>query len=622
MPKLSPSVDVFYASPDLKTAGVRSLTDEFTLRVKDIGRFERTVHKLLSGMPLNRSEQKLAELLKKLGVVREERDVAWEGDKKVRVNARISGFRRERETLEKRIIKGGKRVSILISSSAFTDEIEEWDRKTSPPKLVALTDSFIGPFTLREGDATASDAIKRIKSSWKLKPVRFVAVKMKERVPPANALFFKTILDELERFSKSEQVRLKNRILLPGGKPERIIPYGKSTVGEKKDLHIKSRKVVYRENGHRCANALDTIKKAEKLVGKFGIITSLRGGKCETSEVMDPKLLGKISWRSALNMRIHGGKGVSRDQKIASCLLEGIERYCGKYRGDEKLTVARYEDVRKDAIPPAEFVPSRLQMENWEGREIEWVWGYSLTRKKPVLVPAVFTFLAFKSRASRFVNYDSNGLAAGNTLEEAILHGICEVVERDSALIVMKNRMRVPEIDYPLSPKLVKLLNGAECRVFNFTLDIPVPVLGTMVGETLAVGAHLDPDVALTRAVTEALQIFPQKSPVDFLKSGKKGTFNLKNLASDDLKESIETCVRLLKKAGLETIVVDLSRPDVPFPVVRVLIPGTQPIDAPGMPRLSKRCIEVPKKLGYRSNPGFDLPPGYLSPLDRVMYPY
>ena len=62
---------------------------------------------------------------------------------------------------------------------------------------------------------------------------------------------------------------------------------------------------------------------------------------------------------------------------------------------------------------------------------------------------------------------------------------------------------------------------------------------------------------------------------------------------------AIETCVEALSRVGSEVIVVDLSLPDIPFPTVRVLATGLQPLLHEGDMRFSRRFFEVPVILGH-----------------------
>ncbi|MBL0337459.1 MAG: YcaO-like family protein [Chitinophagaceae bacterium] len=90
-----------------------------------------------------------------------------------------------------------------------------------------------------------------------------------------------------------------------------------------------------------------------------------------------------------------------------------------------------------------------------------------------------------------------------------------------------------------------------------------------------------------------------------FYTSGQANTIrfdSLKNYATNNIKENIETCLSFMESINAEVIAVDLSRPDIPFPVVRMLATRLQPILQKDHPlRLSIRFFEVPVKLGVRS---------------------
>jgi ribosomal protein S12 methylthiotransferase accessory factor len=81
-----------------------------------------------------------------------------------------------------------------------------------------------------------------------------------------------------------------------------------------------------------------------------------------------------------------------------------------------------------------------------------------------------------------------------------------------------------------------------------------------------------------------------------------------------DVKDDIDHCVRLLEDNGLEVIAVDLTTPEVEalgFKVVKVLIPGTQPIDfGPRWHLGGQRLYDAPARMGY---PGAAREPWHLN---------
>src|SRR5205085_9014227 len=78
--------------------------------------------------------------------------------------------------------------------------------------------------------------------------------------------------------------------------------------------------------------------------------------------------------------------------------------------------------------------------------------GGSLTRARPVLLPGERVFVPFRSpRPADVTDYPTlSGYAAGPTLEEAALHALLEVVERDAFMIAWANRLRLRPLE--LSP--------------------------------------------------------------------------------------------------------------------------------------------------------------------------
>ena len=322
----------------------------------------------------------------------------------------------------------------------------------------------------------------------------------------------------------------------------------------------------------------------------------------------------------------YSGKGASDAQAVASGCMEFVERISAAMRPGDELLEASADEVAGEAVDPRLFwISAETGFDST--RRIDWVRGYSLTSRRPVLVPANLVFAPYTpSRPGKAIGHsDSNGLASGNNLEEAILHGILEVVERDAAMIGEYNRLSRPEIEVKGLPRDVQGLldwlsrQGYRCSFRSAMTDIPIPAVSAFLRHaqdpartSVAFGCHLDPGIACSRALTEAVQLQPPARNLEAWRaSGSPEHYaapapslmklkDLGTLATNDLKEDIEICVGILSKAGAEVIVVDLSLPDVPFPAVRVLATGLQPVLREGDLRLSTRFFEVPVKLGLR----------------------
>jgi ribosomal protein S12 methylthiotransferase accessory factor len=229
---------------------------------------------------------------------------------------------------------------------------------------------------------------------------------------------------------------------------------------------------------------------------------------------------------------------------------------------------------------------------------------------------------------ARFTTMDSNGNAAGNCLEEAILQGFLELAERDAIAIWWYNRLRRPGVDLASfsEPYFQAVLEHHRAQGWNLwaldlTHDLGIPtftVLGRFPGNgryCVGFGAHLDARIALQRALTEFNQLFDprQKStppwtdadlpdstflhPDDTVPPRTPADFPVP--PQEDILDDVRTCVARAARAGLETLVLDQTRPDVNLHVVKVIVPGLRhfwPRFGPG------RLYEVPVKQGWRGS--------------------
>ncbi|NER34799.1 MAG: TOMM precursor leader peptide-binding protein [Oscillatoria sp. SIO1A7] len=363
-----------------------------------------------------------------------------------------------------------------------------------------------------------------------------------------------------------------------------------------------------------------------------------------------------------------GGKGKTEIQAKASALGEAIERYSGVFQGYETRRTATYKELGAAAIHPHDFLNFSEEQyktrETWnvectnhfqkvaerfdaeaEATEIEWTPLWSLTKQEFKYLPTAYCYYGYSKLPKAYCWANSNGCAAGNSLEEAILQGFMEVVERDSVALWWYNRIKRPAVDlasfnepYFLSLQEYYRNVDREIWVLDITSDLGIPVFAAISRRTdgksedivYAFGAHLDPKIAVQRALTEANQLLPSvlKANSDEAKESK-GTDELiiswrqkatvanqpylkpdegqvkvyadyPQLASDDLRDDVMTCVEIAAKEGLEVLVLDQTRPDIGLNVVKVLIPGMRIF----WKRLGPgRLYDVPVKMGWLSEP-------------------
>jgi oxazoline/thiazoline synthase len=432
-------------------------------------------------------------------------------------------------------------------------------------------------------------------------------------------------------------------------------------------------KVIMTSGGYRSLPPAETVARHRKHVSPLtGVVSHLERIKSE--QPLDASFLAKHNFSprpetvEALQSGLIGdsyGKGSTAEQGEASALMEAIERYCGMFQGNEIRTVRRFVDFPAgDAIHPNDVLllsdAQYGQAGNGESCtadgvqrrfdptvETEWSPVWSLRDERFKYVPTGLLYFFHEGPGSNQISADSNGCAAGNTLEEAILQGFLELVERDAYAIWWYNRLRCPEVDLDkLGDSYIRDLRTAFAAmdrslwVLDVTSDLGIPAVIAVAHWTedsrerieFAAGAHFDLRIAALRAMTELNQFMAidrmrrrstgeadpeghdalpiRKHPYvrPHGKAVAKRTQFAKFLTLDR-RDQVLACVKLVKRFGLDFLVLDQTRPDIEVPVVRVIVPGLRHFYrrfGPG------RLYDVPIKLGLRKRP---LPEAELNPL-------
>ena len=225
------------------------------------------------------------------------------------------------------------------------------------------------------------------------------------------------------------------------------------------------------------------------------------------------------------------GKGTTVEQAECSALFEWIERHLSAWRGEKELVTASYRDVQDRAVDMPFLASSLLpglplsSTRSFDPDEpIDFVWGHCLRTDRAILVPAASVFLCptlFRGSLVELPSAGSSGLSAGCSFADALLQGLLELVERDACHTALRNARPFPRIDpRSITDDAVRALlervekAGYECHLRDVTSDIGVPAIEAFFvceGEYVhhyqsGFGAHLDPEIALRRAVTEAAQ--------------------------------------------------------------------------------------------------------------------
>ncbi|MDD4668800.1 MAG: YcaO-like family protein, partial [Candidatus Methanomethylophilus sp.] len=220
----------------------------------------------------------------------------------------------------------------------------------------------------------------------------------------------------------------------------------------------------------------------------------------------------------------YNGKGATCEEAEASGIMEAMERYAAEPQESDEFahgTYAQAADIGLTVCPEDLILPMPYQ-EAWPGQDIAWCEGYEMFRGSRCWVPACAVYHPYTPDGDmQLFRSHTNGLAAGNTLEEAILHALLEDIERDAWSIAeyREHAVRDLTVDDP-SSVAYRLLQkfrerGVEIHLKEITSDIGIPVIGAAADDvqtrdpemlTIGIGCHLDPEIAAIRALTEVAQ--------------------------------------------------------------------------------------------------------------------
>ncbi|GAA2310056.1 YcaO-like family protein [Nonomuraea roseoviolacea subsp. roseoviolacea] len=303
------------------------------------------------------------------------------------------------------------------------------------------------------------------------------------------------------------------------------------------------------------------------------------------------------------------GKGLTHDLAKVSAAMESIESWHAERvdPGETTATVADMERacgyrVRELALEPRHHL--------WPGLELEWTRASRLDDGTDTFLPTDLLRLDGRVRDTwmpPLFAQNSNGLASGNTFAEAALHGLYEVIERDClarAATGPSPALDLGTVDGPAREPL-DLMAAAAVEVRVEVLPSPTGLacfLATIWSEEFPVpfagaGAHLDRDVALCRALTEAAQsrvtqiagarddlttgayrraVSSGSARPEPLPEAVRLTYDeIASVRNETLAEDLRATVGgVVALTGRSPLVADHTRPDLGIPVVRVVCPG------------------------------------------------
>ena len=319
-------------------------------------------------------------------------------------------------------------------------------------------------------------------------------------------------------------------------------------------------------------------------------------------------------------LAVEGGKGVSLAAAMTSAAMEAIERFVGE--SDPLIEVrGTVADVGPSLAVPADAFPMFRYASIAPARVYDWTWMRNLLSDRESLVPS--DLVALPAGQPRFPfghpwAAGSNGLASGNHLPEAICAALYEVIERDATSCwQLAHRRGVPRLLVDPSTITGAVIGdvlgtldqaGVEAQIVWCPTDIGVPTClahlvdrHSHVGVYKGYGCHLDPEIAMTRAVTEAVQsrtIFVAGARDDLLRATYEAMKrsdvltpqefsagaqlvsldDIPNRATSTFHGDIAVMLDLLERAGFAHVLArELEASAFEASVARVLVPGLEP---------------------------------------------
>lgn len=391
----------------------------------------------------------------------------------------------------------------------------------------------------------------------------------------------------------------------------------------------------------------------------------------EASFTGPPGGTGLPNLRRAL--KTSAGKGWTAEEATRGAIGEAVERRSATFRGDESRVRASLNALGDDAIDPnRQLLFSARQFadrETWNRQarrynrvpppfdpeeEIDWSPIRSLATDRERYLPTSMLYDDYPATEPGYCWFDPNGTAAASSLDDAMLRGLLELVERDAIAIWWYNRLQRPGVEYATVAghgfaDLERACSsvGREHWVLDLTTDLGIPVFAAVsrrvdfpIEEPLfGFGCHPDPQEALSHALTEMNQMIVR---VRAARSGPTGVgvelaswfrtatttgepylapsdeSSPRLVESDDRRTSdsaddLNRCRQILERARLETFALDLTRSDTAVPVARIVVPGLRSFYA----RFgSGRLYEVPVAAGWLREPVAE---GNLNPVSFLL---
>lgn len=396
---------------------------------------------------------------------------------------------------------------------------------------------------------------------------------------------------------------------------ERTAPWGTDSSSEK----------VYWAGTHRTLSPSETVRQVRPFLRVMGItrVADVTG----LDDIGIPVVM--VTRPNSRALSVSQGKGPDLAAAEASGIMEAVEGFHAERVTDGLRLATARELSPAEPVLDLEAVPRAAGSTGLERTTtLLWIEGHDLGGGGRRWVPYNLVHLDYTGASTlggETGAVSSNGLASGNTIDEAVTHALCELIERDARLLWRlqperrhETRLALESVSDPVCRSLVASYREAGVLVgaWDITSDIGVPSFlarivdapearnDRMLPPASGSGCHPDPAVALARALTEAAQ-----SRLSYIAGSRDDLYrsNYDQLLDPETREAfraeigdppgeagrrmdevagvqhaaveadVDWLVECLGERGLEeVVVVDLTRPEFGIPVVRAVVPGLE----------------------------------------------
>jgi YcaO-like protein with predicted kinase domain len=367
--------------------------------------------------------------------------------------------------------------------------------------------------------------------------------------------------------------------------------------------------IMYRTGTYRSASPESTRDRIRPMLDRFSIT--------RVADITDLDEIGlptMVCYRpDSKTITVSIGTGIEPAQAFVSAVMEAIEIWHLEYAelpvaetGPANAVGIGY-DVRALSLAPNSPVTSRTPL--------DWVAGRGLLTGTPKLAPAAVLRLGLTSSRTwhhAYFNVSSNGTATGNTLAEATLHAMFEVIERGCvAEYIASDKQNCQHVNpesasNPATARVVAAVASAGCRFETLRLDnsYGLPCYAATIWsadvpiQCSGFGCHIDPEIAFGRAVAEAAQSrlatisgarddidnYLYRPSRDFSYDSRSATIAIADgipaAHFDGIEDVLAYCARGVRDVtGFEPFTIDLTQPGIDIPVSSVIAPAVPVCD-------------------------------------------